>query len=232
MARSFGISDFITLPQDRNTGGVISFWMRTTQTSATWGNGAEIISHHNSSGSFGGYGILLATGGKLYVYGKQAVGGIQVFTLVSTTVINDGNWHHVGVQLWYAALANGNQLYIDGNLEAQVDAGATWGGATDPLRLGRTNDTFWNGYIGELAEVGIWAGGLQSLRFTPDQFISLAKGYAPDKVWKGDPAGAGALHVYLPLTRSVQCKVSEQGTPTVSGTSVSDHPRIIGSTGP
>ena len=228
MARLFAAADSITIPQDFSTGGVVSFRMRTTQTTTN----AELVSHHSPTASVQGYGVTINNGaftpGKLCVTGKS--GAAIAFNIASVTNVNDGNWHHIGINLWYSGLANGNQLFVDGALEAQADAGGFWGGATDPFRLGKSNDTFWAGYVGELAEVAVWAGGGTSLRFTPEQFAALAKGYAPDAVWRG--GSAGALHIYMPLDRTVQCKLSEQGTPTVSGTSVTDHPPAIGSSGP
>lgn len=149
----------------------VSFQVKTTQTAGTVG----LVGHHNSSGSAQGYTVIMQADGTLQLQAK--VGSSQAFLLVGTHSVNDGAWHSVALNLTFGLGLNA--IYVDGVLDASVpgSGGTLWGGTTQPLRIGRTVDTFWTAFDGNICDVRVYSALL-----TTDQVTSLGKKFNPGRI--------------------------------------------------
>lgn len=124
-----GVSQYATIPRQVQLNWTISFWVRTTAAGGTgqWFNGKGLV-----DGEVGG---VTHDFGTALVGSKAAFGvGNPDTTILSTTSINDGRWHHI------AATRDGfsgqMQLFVDGQLQAST-FGPTGAKASPPaLRLG------------------------------------------------------------------------------------------------
>ncbi|RWG80955.1 MAG: hypothetical protein EOQ69_19425 [Mesorhizobium sp.] len=196
--------------------GCFAFKMKTTQTTVN-----AVCASIWSSASRTGFGFILNnTANKLLVQGKDGTSTPRV-SLLSTSNINDGNWHDVAFN-WNVNNGGANALFIDGAQEASGNSSAAWSivALNEPLTLGDNNDTFWPSYVGDLAEVAVWA----NRQLDGAEIAALAKGASPSMIAPG--AGSG-LTFHAPLVRSPNNRLDTPITgPT--GTTVSVHPRIIG----
>lgn len=188
--------------------GCCSFKMKTTQTTAN----AVPLSIWNS-GSRTGFGFILNnTLNKVLV---QAYDATTVrLALVSTTSINDGNWHTIAFN-WNTANGGANALFIDGVSEATGNSSAAWSiVSTAAPYLGDNVDTFWPSYVGDMAEVAVWT----TRQLDAAEMAALSKDFSP--------GGVALVAFHAPLVRSPNNRLGQTITgPT--GTTVSVHPRVI-----
>ena len=161
-----GASSYARLPQSLTNDFTIAFWMKTGTTGgsgAQWYQGAGLIDAE-VTGAQADFGTSL-------LGGKVAFGvGNPDTTVISTTSVNDGQWHHVA-----ATRANGSgvmNLYIDGALQGTTINGPT-GSRTAPtaLAMGRSL-AGGNLYAGQLDDVRLYnysltAGQIQGLSNPP-----------------------------------------------------------------
>jgi hypothetical protein len=124
-----GSSSYVQIPVAAVGDFSIAYWMKTTATAGTgqWWAGKGIV-----DGEVGG---STADFGTSLLGNKVAFGvGNPDTTITSTTIVNDGQWHHVVVTR--ATVSGAMKLYVDGNLQA-TGTGAT-GARTGPtaLRIG------------------------------------------------------------------------------------------------
>ncbi len=197
------------------TVGAISFWLKTTQTTA---NAVPISIWTGSSRS--GFAFLLnSTANKIRVVCYD--GSTLRVDLTSTTSVNDGNWHHIGFNFRVTSGQN-NALFIDGNSEANANSSANWAidSTSASLYLGDTADAFWPSYVGETAEVAYFKGAV----LTADEMASLARGASA--LHLGPPPTSAGFCFYAPLTRTHSNLMNSFGT--VTGAVASPHPRILG----
>lgn len=221
MARSFaGGTDRLnyggtTLGATKSLGGC-HFRMKTTQVTVN----AVPLSLW-TAGSRSGIGFLLNnTLNKMTVqcYGGT---GTPAISMTSSQSVNDGAWHDI-VLNWNMANGGNNALYIDGAAAVNANAGAAWFGSVDSLPyLGDSNDPFWPSFVGEIAELAYWF----DRQLVADEIAALAKGFSPLSIFP--PGAGGGLAFYAPLVRDAEDHL-RGGSLSSVGTTVSDHPRIIG----
>ncbi len=217
MARSFTGTNVISIPLAVNIGNTIAFWLKTTSTATN----SAIVGKHSTSTRNGFLAIINSTANKLTIIGYTS--GSQILNQVSTTTINDGNWHHVCIQWGYAG-SSPAQLWIDGNLEASGTVGATWGGTALPMLIGKANDGFWANPNFEMAEFAVWdVAPSSSLNLNAGDIAALAKGSSPLAV------RPDRLVCYLPMILDTIDIFGAEGAgvPTITGTSLTTHPRIF-----
>ena len=91
------------------------------------------------------------------VYGRIGSNGITT-ELGSTTVCDDGKWHHVA--LTFKQGDGGSRLYIDGILEDQVegDTGSVY--SPNTFSIGADHSDMQKGLNGSLARVSVWKKNL------------------------------------------------------------------------
>jgi len=187
--------------------GSISFWMKTTQNPG--GIPCEIVSQHQSTASGPGWGFTMDSSGHGQIYGKSSPSNQVLGISDSTVTLNDGNWHHIALCFWFST-ALPQALWIDGVNKAQAFNGGNFSTSING-RIGRSNDGFWPGYVGQIAEVGIW-GGPSVTGYLPDDAIrALAKGFRPPEVYTKD------FKAYMPLVGDKRDLVALDGQPGITG---------------
>lgn len=212
MARSFaGGTDRLkwTVPAAvTGASGCFAFRMKTTQTTTN----ALPISYWDTN-SRNGFGFILNnTANKLLVQ-AWSFSATRV-SLLSTSNLNDGNWHQVAFN-YNEASGGANALFIDGTQEASGNASGSWGINANTIINAGGFDTFWPSYVGEIAEVGHWSAQLGAA-----EIAALASGFSPGRI---RPA---SLLFHAPIIRGTNDRFGL--VPTVTGGSVSDHPRLLG----
>lgn len=106
-----GVNNSVQITNPAGNDFSIAFWVKTTQTAGTgqWYNGAGLVDG-DFPGSANDFGTAL-------VGGKFGVGvGNPDATILSTTAINDGAWHHCVATRQQAT--GGLNVYVDGRLQA------------------------------------------------------------------------------------------------------------------
>ncbi|HEY4414666.1 MAG TPA: LamG domain-containing protein, partial [Verrucomicrobiae bacterium] len=150
-------SSQITIPTDpdlQSTTGTISFWMNYNIAAdgfALPGPGSESAMLFDWRTTSGTIIALNASGGIQF----QATAGAR-FAGVST-VLPDGNWHHVAVT--YDQSSNGVvAIYIDGVLDTQANNPNTWTWPTNgDIELGHSRDAYWKIYNGQMDDFRIYS---------------------------------------------------------------------------
>lgn len=121
----------------------IAFWVKTTQTAGTpqWYSGAGLVD--------GDVPFSANDFGTALVGGKFAFGvGNPDTTIVSTTAINNGVWHHcVATRQEASGLLS---VYVDGNLQATGTATKNTLSAPANLLFGVTGGNYFNGSLDEV----------------------------------------------------------------------------------
>lgn len=211
MARNFANATD-RIPFGATTFGSVStgchvFWLKSTQTGPS-----HILDNWNTS-SRNGLGFILESTGKVSALAYDNT--TARVNLQSTSAVNNGSWHHVAFN-WNRAAAGSNALYIDGVSEATGNTGAAWQFLGAPY-IGDPQDAFWTTYAGDIAEHAVYERNL-----TADEITTLSKGYSPRCV------ALDVLNMYCPFVRDEHNKL-DGFIGTVVGTTVSSHPRIMGS---
>jgi hypothetical protein len=213
MARNWnGGSDEIhwVIPDAPNALGCAALRMKSTQATAN-----VLVAAKWNSSSRNGWGLLLNdTANKITAQGWGA-SSVRV-NIHSTTSVNDGNWHHIAFN-YNRNNGGSNQLYVDGVQEASANSSSDWNtlGPGFWLELGH-HPSFWATLVGDLCEVAEWQG----FQLSADEIAAMAKDFAPPAVRKN------GLSLYAPLVRDTRSPVNNDIT--VVGTTVTDHPRVIG----
>ena len=150
-----GVDDFVDFGQDLSTiiggTGSVAFWMNTTQTGSDtpWTAPGITGSEQAATGNDVFWGYITSTGRIAIQAGNTA--GAQ-----STTVINDGQWHHV--TLTRNHVSGVVQVFVDGALEGTATS-ETGIKAQYFNSIGRIYDSSgshgW--YQGRLDEVSFWS---------------------------------------------------------------------------
>jgi hypothetical protein len=193
--------------------GCLAFWMKSTQATS---NACAWYFAPSTASNDGVLFLLNNTAGKVSAYSKISAGDSIILT--STTSVNDGNWHHIAYN-WQNGLGSSAALFVDGVQEATGTQSRAWGFSTSATAyFGDANDAFWASYVGDIAE----SAGYTGRKLDAAEIASLAKGFAPPHV---APAG---LAWYWPLVQRAECVRGGSPTSTI-GTTVSAHPRIMGS---
>lgn len=225
MARNFnGGTDRIAYESDIIPGsgnldyGTIFFRIKTTQTLAN----TQVLARWDAT-SRQGWGILLNnTANKISLVGYNNT--TNTVLLASTTSINDGNWHNITI--FFACLQGPsgatNYVNVDGTTESAAKPSQNWNVlSTNPITLGKSYDPFWGAFVGDLADIDYWHNDGPSV----DDINAFNRGYSPRLIRRS------SQRLYAPLVRDHQDRRGNIIVPSTgfSGTTVSDHPRIIGS---
>ena len=143
-----GIDDFVDIgsPASLNLSTItISAWIKTTN------DGSIVGSDDISSGRRFIFQILIS--GELRFYYWNTSNAVK--NIVSTTTLNDGNWHHV------MGINNGTdlKLYINGTLDnSSLDGGNIKPYPSTPIHIGdRSYSTSRIPFNGSIDEVAIWS---------------------------------------------------------------------------
>jgi MSHA biogenesis protein MshQ len=171
-----GTSNYAEVPDNANlqlTGSwTMAAWIKTTSTSVN-----TIISKDDLVSPWKGYEIAVGMGGSGVL---SAYLGSGAWYYSTGSLVNDGLWHHVAVQVNGTSL----QFYVDGAASGSVisTTGSTTK-ATTPLRIGLNSDSasswsrFFNGQIDELK---LWNTALTATQITTVYTNELAS-----KGWDG-----------------------------------------------
>ncbi len=168
-AITFNGTNSATIPGNPKSNFTISFWVKTTATGGTgqWYNGLGLVDGE-VSGVADDLGISLV-GAKV----GFGVGNADI-TILSTTSINNGNWHHVAAT---RDAANGVlRLYVNGVLEASATGPVGSRAASSSLALGRiqAGGNFFTGSMDELRLYGevLTADRINKLAFQGDSLLA------------------------------------------------------------
>ncbi|MBF0326510.1 MAG: cadherin-like domain-containing protein [Alphaproteobacteria bacterium] len=169
----------------------------------------------NGSSMWGG--IITTTGGttKWVQLNKYFSGGVilevsdgsGLTTLTSTTLINDGSWHHVAVSFDATTIT----LYVDGVAEA---TGAALPFA-DPvsLQVGISQDTSVH-FVGSISDVKVWSETRTAAQIASDAY--------------NDPTGAEpTLEAWYPLTEGSGTTATNGATSSFGNASATGTPSWI-----
>ena len=139
-----GIRSFATIPASVTDAFSVAYWVKTTTTANTgqWWEGKAMIDSE-VAGTANDWGISLV-GDKI----GFGVGNADS-TILSTTPINDGTWHHV---IATRSATGQIKVYIDGSLEASANGSEPPRNAPSAIRLGGilNGGGFFTGAIDEL----------------------------------------------------------------------------------
>ncbi len=135
-----GVNDYVEIPNnsvlDFTSGITMECWINTTNYSE------EYI----ATKSEGAYYFSVGVGGT----GKAGfyISNISTGWLYSTSVVSDGNWHHIAAT--WDDITNVIKMYVDGTLEDSVAGSGTIGTNSNPLDIGtREGGSIFYGSIDE-----------------------------------------------------------------------------------
>lgn len=191
--------------------GCFSFRMKSTQTTAN----ATPASRWNSSSRWGFGFTMNGVANKIRAMGVGVDASAIAFQLYSTTDVNDGNWHTIGLN-YDTTIGQPNALFVDGVSEASGNSANDWtiSSGSPPLLLG-SQPSFWPSYVGDLAEVAVWNRQLDVA-----EHAVIGKDLSPSKV------AGNVLKFHAPLVRPARDRYGATMTgPT--GTTVTQHGRVV-----
>lgn len=147
---AFGGSDFafIFAPNAvvNPTTGSISLWFNTSQSS-----GNNILYSCATITSING--IYIYINGSGVVVGQTADASGNAGNVQSGAGLNDGHWHNL-VFCYNQTSGNPLKLYVDTAMVQSNHLTSTWAfTSTENTYLGKAHDTFWNAFVGNMADV-------------------------------------------------------------------------------
>ena len=149
-----GVNDFVSVSNNsiiNGTSQTINIWFKNSGTYTT--GSCEIVHKHDSFGSFNGYGIGLTNdlgNVKIGAYIKNASSNYS--TGVSTQIISSLNWYNATITFTSSSQII---LYLNGISVASVSVGVLTN-STQPLKIGQSNDSYWNVYSGSVAQTLVY----------------------------------------------------------------------------
>lgn len=217
MARNFnGGTDRIAfdgLPAQGSGLYAFAFRFKTTQVTVN-----AMLAARWGPTSRNGWGLILNnTLNKILLQNYNSTG--TVLSIAGTTTVNDGVWHDAILNS-NAANAGTSQVHIDGALDISGSNSAALGGSGAFLQFGDNFDPFWPTYVGDIADTGAWSG----INLNADEIAAYHKGFSACQIRPQN------LDYYAPFGRDYQDRMGNPiGTSGFSGTTVVDHPRVVGS---
>src|SRR6266498_919228 len=152
-------ADQIILPPDPDfdsAQGAITFWMRSAGTVLGSGDFAAILFDRRPSNPGGPPGdvIVQQDDGHLFVQAASGSGGANSFSTVGNP--SDDTWHHIAYV--YDQSASGSiTIYIDGVQDRSQNNSRAWAWTpSQRIELGRSHDSFWRAYNGQLDDFRIY----------------------------------------------------------------------------
>jgi hypothetical protein len=155
-----GVDDYISVNNNSTINGTtqtVNVWFKNSGTYSTGNKSCEIIGKHNPSSSLNGYGIYISN-----VSGALIIGGyIKNATTAYGTIteeINNSNWYNVTI-----TFSSNEQIkfYLNGILKSSSTVG-TLTTNNELLRIGVSNDSFWQAYMGKIGRTLIYDRVLSS----------------------------------------------------------------------
>lgn len=142
-----GTGSFVKIPAAVTADFSIAYWVKTTQTGGTgqWWAGKSMVDA-DIPGIANDWGIALVGDKAGFGMGDTGNG----FTILSTTPVNNGAWHHVVATRVNATGAM--KLYVDGLLQASGTGSTALRSAPSGIRVGSTlyGGTYFAGAIDDL----------------------------------------------------------------------------------
>jgi hypothetical protein len=140
-----GVNNFVRITNPVSADFSIVFWVKTTQNAGTgqWYNGAGLVDG-DYPGSANDFGTALVGGQFAFGIGNPDT------TILSTSAINDGNWHQcVATRVQFTGALN---LYVDGNLQATGAGNTNSLNASSVLMFGQiaSGGGYFNGSLDEI----------------------------------------------------------------------------------
>jgi hypothetical protein len=131
------------IPALNSTHGTINFWIKSSTNNHVQGDFAAVLFDHRSSQ---GDIMSLTDDGTIFVQARTNNGNANV--LSGNKVINDNVWHHIAYV--YDQTDTGSiSIYVDGVLDVSQANNQAWAWpASQPIKLGRSDDSFWRAYVG------------------------------------------------------------------------------------
>jgi len=145
-----GTNQSVQLPRSIQDSFTIAFWVKTTTTGAAgtqWWQGKGLVDGEVANVG-NDFGVSLVGGQVAFGVGNPDT------TILSTSNVNDGTWHHVAVTR--NAATGSMVLYVDGAQQAAATGPTGTRSAPANLRVGslQTNLNFFAGQIDELRLYG------------------------------------------------------------------------------
>lgn len=146
---------YIVDPQSHAIG--IEFWIKTTATSG------DIIGLWNETDNRRSWRIYLDSGKMYFDLSSDGINADFTSNPFNSGVINDGNWHHVGIYLdnysgwggrYYVIFKDGNQYGIPGF--SGMGSYPLYQNIVDPIRVGAKGGIASNFLMCEIAELAIY----------------------------------------------------------------------------
>ncbi len=154
-----GVNDYVTVANETNfdfertSSLTIEAWIQTP----SGNHGTVILSKQHATPDYRGYGFdVIGTPSviRFSLLSDWAAG--NYIQIKGSTVLNDGQWHHVVATYNGNSSASGVELYVDGNLETKTVINDSLSSTIlndKPLRLGTWEylSYYWHGIIDEVA---------------------------------------------------------------------------------
>jgi hypothetical protein len=145
--------DQITLaahPDFNSPTGTITFWMRSAGTVTTDNGdfGAILFDRRSNRGDV----IVQADDGTIFVQANGGSGNVNSFN--TTNTVSDNLWHNIA---YVYDQTGATTIYIDGMVAGSQITSGPW--SWDPaqqIELGRSHDSFWRRYDGEMDDFRIY----------------------------------------------------------------------------
>ncbi len=141
-----GVNDYVTLPNESNFDFTnqmsVEFWMNSNVANPDQWD-ALVVKGDDS------WRVHLNATGTVYF---TCSAGASTLNAISTTIVTDGNWHHIAATLG----GNSAKIYIDGVLENQVAVPGILNNSTYPVLIGNNPVFGPRYYTGNLDDVRIW----------------------------------------------------------------------------
>lgn len=190
----------------------VAFWIKTTSTyvaNGIFSSSSYILSLENSTPS-NWIDITLAPEGHVCVSITETQrSSIKGYFLYSMTRLNDGEWHHVELEMTLSTTTGTGKLWIDGVLEHSVTGKDTVDGVSDLSTL--TRMTFAAGRLSDAAGHDVWLGPVIVWDDSGTDFTGSLANHV-HRVVSLLPTGAGNYANFTPSAGSNYQNVDELST--------------------
>jgi hypothetical protein len=157
-----GVNDYVSVSDNSTINGTsqtISVWFKNLGTYTTGNQAAEVIGKHSAGGSFNGYGIFLANDlGNVKIGAFIKNSSSNYVTPLSTQIISSLNWYNATITFTSSSQII---LYLNGTFILSASTGVLIN-SSQPLRIGQSNDLYWNVYSGSVVQTSIYNRALSA----------------------------------------------------------------------